>query len=60
MSTATQQLSKHISVATNAQTIEELLEVLSYMWSVLKLYKEGQQNQDTKYLVWRRGRIPPL
>jgi hypothetical protein len=31
MSTATQQLSKHIPVATNSQMIEELLEVLSYM-----------------------------
>jgi hypothetical protein len=30
-------------VATNSQMIEELLEVLSYMWSVLKLYKEDQQ-----------------
>jgi hypothetical protein len=49
MSIARQQLSKHIPLATNAQTMrEELLEALFYMWSVPKLYQEDQQDRDPK------------
>jgi hypothetical protein len=53
MSIARQLLGKHIPMAVNIQTtLEELLEALSCVWPMPKLYREDQQDtrQENKVM----------
>jgi hypothetical protein len=48
-SIARQWLGKQIQAATDMHaTIEELLEMAFYMWPMLKLYNENQQDEDSQ------------
>jgi hypothetical protein len=58
---ARQWLSRHISAATNQHvTIAELMEVVFSVWSMLKLYSEGQNEKLVSWRNLRGGRVEYL